>query len=126
LWLRISIAPFETAIAVIIVVQALIATFGWGAIADPVAALLPPWQAAAFNIAYLAAGLTMLTGLFWPRGDVEGAGLVLLGSLTIARGIMYGTLLGWGVDSITSLAFSLAVGLACTARIRALMLSMRR
>lgn len=97
-------------------VQAVIAFAGWG-IVDPIAVLLPEWAAYGFNVAYLVAGLALLFGVLRPRGDVEGAGLVLLGCLVIARGVMFGVLFGWGRVSFTSLAFSGAVAVACIARL---------
>lgn len=115
-WLRARVAPFEAAIAVVIVVQAVIALGGWGVL-DPMAVLLPGWLSVAFSIAYLTAGLAILAGLMVPRGDVEGAGLVLLAALVSARGVMFGALLGWGMESVTSLAFSLCVAVACIARL---------
>lgn len=116
IWPRAGVAPFELAIAVIIVVQAVIAFGGWGAfnVAD---VLLPGWLSATFNGAYLLSGLAIIAGLCWPRGDIEGAGLVLLAATVVARGIMFGALLGWGFQSVTSLAFSFCVAGACAARI---------
>lgn len=116
LGLRVLAAPFQAAIAVIIIVQAITALGGWGLI-NPIDALLPGWLAIAFSAAYLLAGLCWLAGLLLPRGDVEGFGLWLLGGTVIARGLMFGVLLGWRVESITSLAFSLCLASACAARI---------
>ncbi|HEX6686428.1 MAG TPA: hypothetical protein VF062_26890 [Candidatus Limnocylindrales bacterium] len=124
LWGRICLAPFESAIAALIVAQAVIAVAGVGLV-DPVETLLPDWLATGFNVAYLAAGLLLLFGVLRPRGDVEGAGLVLLACLVIGRGFLFGTLLGWGLQSITSLAFSTVVAVACVARIHLLVRSGR-
>lgn len=115
-WLRARVAPFEAAIAVIIVVQAVIAFAGWGVI-DPIDALLPDWLGPVFNGAYLLSGLAIIVGLLWPRGDIEGAGLVLLGATITARGIMFGAFFGWGVAAVSSLAFSLCVAAACAMRV---------
>jgi len=113
------LAPFEAAIAGIIVVQAVIALGGWGLV-DPTSAHLPDWLAVAFNTAYLLAGLAILAGLILPRGDLEGAGLVLLSAVVLARSILFGQLLGWQLRAVTSVAFGLFVAAAALARIAVL------
>jgi hypothetical protein len=115
-WSQVRLAPFEAAIAAIIVVQAIVAFGRWG-IVDPTTTLLPNWMTVLFNTLYLVAGALILTGLLWPRGDVEGAGLVLLAGTVMARGIMFGQLLGWQVRAVTSIAFALFVASAAVARI---------
>lgn len=119
LWLRIRLAPFESAIAVVIIVQAVTGLAGVGRL-DPIGAVLPGWATVGFQLAYLAAGLLLLFGVLRPRGDIEGAGLVLLGCVVLARGLMFGVLLGWGWQATTALAFSLAIAVACVARLHLL------
>lgn len=124
LWLRVSLAPFRAAIAAIIVVQAVIALGGWGLV-DPINVLLPEWLATGFNLAYLLAGAALLFGILWPRGDVEAASLVLLCCTISARGVMFGALLGWGLQSISSLAFSACIAVGCAARVHLIVRSAR-
>ena len=118
-WLRVRLAPFEAAIAAIVVVQAVVVFGGWGigGLVDPLGQLLPEWLAMVWNTSYLVAGLAILGGLLWPRGDVEGAGLILLTAVIVARSIMFGQLLGWGVHALTSVAFGVFVAAAALARI---------
>lgn len=116
---KIRAAPFEAAVAAVIVVQAVIAFGSWG-IVDPVSQLLPGWLTVAFNVLYLIAGVAILAGLILSRGDVEGAGLVLLSSIVMARGVMFGQLLGWDIKAVTSLAFAVFVAAAAVLRIAVL------
>lgn len=112
--------PFEIAFAGIIISQGGILLAG-GSLIDPVNALLPDWMAVAFQIGYVFAGLITLIGILLPRGDVEGAGLVLLGAILLARGILFGQFLGWDIQSVTSLTFSVFLAGACLARLALLM-----
>jgi hypothetical protein len=115
-WFRLRSAPFEAAIAAIVVVQAAVSLAGWGVV-DPLGELLPAWLGVAFGVSYLTSGAGILLGLMWPRGDVEGAALVLLVSALMVRALLYGQLLGWGPDAITSVAFSLFLSAGAALRL---------
>jgi hypothetical protein len=119
--IHVRLQPFETAFAAIVVSQGLI-TLSGSAIVDPSAELLTHWMALAYNVAYTLAGVAILIGLIWPRGDVEGGGLVLLGLLLVARAILFGQALGWGARAVTSLTFALFLAFACGLRFGVLLL----
>jgi hypothetical protein len=114
--LRTLAAPVQVAVAAIIAVQAVIALGGWGLV-DPIGMLLPSWLATTFNVAYLVAGVAWLLGMLLARWNVEAFGLALLSTAITARGVMFGALLGWGLESISSLVFSWGLALAFVARI---------
>lgn len=114
--LRVWLQPFEIAFVLIIVIQGVISLIG-DALIDPTNALLPSWMAKSFQGGYIFAGVVILIGILLPRGDVEGAGLILLGLDLLARAVMFGQYLGWGWQSVTSLAFSVLLALACLARL---------
>jgi hypothetical protein len=113
---QVRLAPFEAAIALLIVVQSVIA-FGEWSVVDPIAVLLPTWLRLTFNASYGIAGLLILAGMVWWRGDVEGAGLILFAATVAARGFLFGYLFDWSAQSVTSLAFSLVFAGAALARI---------
>jgi len=110
------IQPFETAIAALIVCQGIIALTG-GNLVDPGNALLPQWLAIAIQCTYSLAGLVMLIGLSIPRGDVEGAGLILLSTGLVGRALLFGVYLGWDSRALTALLFSALLACACAARL---------
>jgi hypothetical protein len=116
LLVRASIGPFEGAIAAIIIVQGVVSLGGWG-ILDPFSAYLPHWLHVTFSVVYLLSGLGITAGLLLPRGDVEGAGLVLLLAAQAARGIMYGAYLKWAVAAVVPSAFSGCIVIASLLRL---------
>jgi hypothetical protein len=116
-WLRgLWQAPFEVAIAALVVAQATLGIFDWGG-RNPTDVLLPGWLEIGFDICYLIAGLAIIAGVFRFRGDIEGAGLVLLSFILVGRGLAYGYVLDWAPRTIITLAFSGLVVTACSIRI---------
>lgn len=107
---------FEAAFGFLLVSSGLTTLMGWSAL-DPFELVLPYWLLFVFNICYTLSGVAIILGLFFHRGDVEGSGLVMLVPLLIARGILFGFLLGWGADAIVSLVFSFVFSAACLGRI---------
>lgn len=114
-WARAQLQPFETALALVIVVQGVVALLG-ARTTDPLSEQLPDWLLVTFLGGYTLAGLAILFGLFRPRGDVEGGGLVLLALLLVARAILFVKYLGWGPQAAGSLAFSVCFVGACALR----------
>lgn len=113
---RLLLQAFEIAFSLLFIVSGSLTLTGLST-PEPLEILLPVWLYYLMSSCYLIAGTSMFVGVLWPRGDIEGAGLALLIPLLTGRAILFGQLLGWGLDAIVSLTFSVVFSLACAARI---------
>lgn len=107
---------FEAAFGVLLFVGGVTTMLSWQEL-DPFEQTIPYWLLILFNVLYSLSGLSMTLGLIIGRGNVEAAGLFLLMPLLVGRALLYGHLLGWGVDSILSLVFSFIFTAACAGRL---------
>jgi hypothetical protein len=94
-WRRVTIVPFEAAVALLLIASGAAALCGFGLV-DPIGALLPGWEALALNIMTVAAGGLVLAGVAGASAASEAAGLVMLAAVVVCRFILYGRYLGYG------------------------------
>lgn len=98
---RLMVVPFETAIAILLIISGAVGLAHYGII-DPIAALLPAWEAAALNIMAIFAGGLMTTGMGGSLKRPELSGLLLLLGVVICRFILFGYYLGFGENFVTT------------------------
>jgi hypothetical protein len=113
---RLSVTPFETAIAWLLIVSGVASALNFGVI-DPVSALLPGWEAAALSVMSAVTGGLMLAGAGIPHRGAETAGLVLLCGVVLARFLLYGFYLGFGSNFAVTGVFDVAIVWAAAARL---------
>ncbi len=90
---RASLAPFESAIAILLMISGLIVIGNFGP-PDPIALILPVWEAYVLAGVFIATGIFILAGIALNNVGVEAAGLLLLVASLISRLILYGYYLG--------------------------------
>lgn len=112
---RMTIAPFEMAIAIFLVISGVSGLFHYGVI-DPLAILIPMWEEIALNCLAIISGLCMLFGVAIDSGRFEAAGLFFLNGALISRFILYGHYLGYGNNFIQTGIFDLVVVIASLIR----------
>lgn len=113
---RHAIVPFETAIALLLIVSGIAGVAHVGII-DPVSALLPSWEAAALNWMAVVTGMLMGAGVGLAARGSEMAGLLFLLAVILCRLILYGYYLGAHADFATTAVFDSAVIWAAVARL---------
>jgi len=113
---RLAVAPFEAAVAALLVISGVAALAGYGLI-DPVAALLPPWEATALSAMSVTAGALMLAGTGVPSRGAETAGLLFLIAVILSRFLLFGAYLGFGSRFAVTGVFDAAVIWAAAARL---------
>ncbi|HEY2455584.1 MAG TPA: hypothetical protein VGI71_23815 [Scandinavium sp.] len=92
-----TIAPFETAIAVLLIISGIAQIAHWGS-TDVVLDALPFWEADIFNVVTVIAGVMIATGVMTAVRRIEMAGLLLVLAVFASRFILFGDLFGF-VDS---------------------------
>lgn len=112
---RISIVPFEVAIAFYALFSGVASIAHFGVI-DPLAALLPHWEALFLNIATLISGVFMVAGVSSGISRIEQAGLFFLDGILISRFLLYGHYLHYGPNFFVTGLFTLALLAASVAR----------
>lgn len=114
---RITIVPFETAVAVL-----LIASGGAGlahvGVIDPVGALLPHWESLALYAMTIFTGGLMVAGIATAARRIEMAGLLFLLAVITDRFILYGYYLGFHADFAVNGIFDTATVWAALTRHR--------
>lgn len=75
---RLTVLPFEAAVALSSVWGGLAAMFGLTSTGQAFGTALPPNMTIAFNLLYVLSGAAILLGLGWGYRNLEGCGLVLL------------------------------------------------
>lgn len=113
---RLTIAPFEVAIAALLVISGFTSIMHFGII-DPVSALLPAWEGAILNLVSILSGLLMLLGLMTGRGNVERSGLYFLMAVIVSRFLLFGHFFHYGENFIQTGIFDLTIIWAAVARI---------
>jgi len=113
---RLAVAPFEAAIAALLMISGLAALAGAGLI-DPVTALLPPWESAALSGMSVATGILMLAGAAVPHRGAEAGGLLFLIAVLLSRFLLFGAYLGFGLNFAVTGVFDGAVIWAALARL---------
>jgi heme/copper-type cytochrome/quinol oxidase subunit 3 len=101
---RLGIIPFQTAIAILLVISGLISLTGYGD-TDPFSLLLPVWEVVALAVSSVLSGVAVLAGLALPHRGSESAGLILLVAVILSRFLLYGQLLGYGPSFIVTGVF---------------------
>ncbi|HEY5990766.1 MAG TPA: hypothetical protein VIV12_30880 [Streptosporangiaceae bacterium] len=113
---RLVIAPFESAIAALLIISGAAQLLNAGLI-DPVRALLPPWEATALSGLSIGTGLMMMAGSAAASKGAEIAGLLLLIAVITCRFLLYGVYLGFGSGFVVTGVFDTAVVAAALARL---------
>ena len=114
---RLALAPFETLIALLAIVTAVVSLLEVGGVAaNPYDAVLPHWAADTFQAGYLLSGLLLLAGIGAARADVESAGLVVIAAAQATRAIVNVALIGAAVG-VVSVVFAVLVVGACGTRL---------
>jgi len=114
---RAGIVPFESAIAVLLVVSGAAALAGAGLV-DPVADLLPGWEAVSLSALSIAAGVLMLAGVAGDAWRFEVPGLGLLAGVIMARFLLFGYFFGYGESFLVTGVFDGAIVAAAVSRFR--------
>lgn len=113
---RLSVTPFETAIAALLVISGVASALHYGVI-DPVTALLPGWEAVLLSVMSAVTGLLMIAGSAVPHRGSETAGLLFLAAVIASRFLLYGYYLGFGVNFAVTGVFDSALVWAAAARL---------
>jgi len=109
---RLTVTPFETAVALLLVSTAA-ASIAHVGVFDPVDSLLPKPEAFALNVWAIITGFLMVTGAALGARGPEIAGLLFLIGVVVNRFILYGYYLGFGVNfMVTGIFYSAVVGAA--------------
>jgi hypothetical protein len=107
---RLAVVPFEAAIAALLAVYGVAALAGYGII-DPVAALLPAWEATALSVMSVATGVLITAGT---------AGLLFLVAVIACRFLLFGYYLGYGSQFVTTGVFDTGLVWAAGTRLSAI------
>lgn len=113
---RLSVTPFETAIALLLIISGVASGLHLGLI-DPVFALLPGWEAVLLSAMSGVTGALLLAGSGIPHRGAETAGLVLLTCVILSRFLLYGYYLGFGASFAVTGIFDTALIWAAVARL---------
>lgn len=113
---RLAVTPFETAIALLLVVSGVAALLHFGLI-DPVAALLPSWESAALSAMSIMTGGLLIAGAGVPHRGAEAAGLLFLTAVVLSRFLLFGFYLGFGKSFAVTGVFDAALVWAAVARL---------
>jgi hypothetical protein len=92
---RLGVAPFECAIAGLLIVFGASTIFRWGTV-NPADALLPAWETYVLAGCFAVSGALILAGVAVPSLPAETAGLLMLCATLICRLILYAVYLGPG------------------------------
>jgi hypothetical protein len=118
---RLSLVPFEGAIAFLVMVQGTMGLLGVGPTLD----IVPPWARTLLLILYMVGGLGILIGILFARGDVEAAGLIFLASALAARSYLIALDFGWSLNGVVTVTFGVVFVAACVTRFRNLVVGGR-
>jgi hypothetical protein len=116
---RLAVVPFEAAIAALLAVYGVAALAGYGII-DPVAALLPAWEATALSVMSVATGVLITAGTAVPHRGAETAGLLFLVAVIACRFLLFGYYLGYGSQFVTTGVFDTGLVWAAGTRLSAI------
>lgn len=114
---RLSIVPFEVAIALYAIFGGIAGLAMFGPI-DPLTALLPMWEADALNILSLLTGLLMTIGISLGQSKIEQAGLLFLDGVLLSRFILYGHYFHYNTSFFVTGFFTAALLFASLVRSR--------
>lgn len=103
---RITVLPFESAIALASVWGGVASLFGLTTAGQAFGTALPPNMATAFNLLYIISGLSILFGLGWGYRNLEACGLVLLLTSLTVRSIALAVTFGAAPSIATMLVQS--------------------
>ena len=114
---RLAVAPFEAAIAALLIISGIAALAGYG-LTDPVSALLPGWEAVTLSAVSAGTGGLMTGGIASGQRGAETAGLLLLTGVIGSRFLLYGAYLGFGSRFAVTGVFDAAIIWAAVTRLR--------
>lgn len=114
--LRVATVPFETSIALLLVISGIAQLSNW-VTQDPMRAVLPFWEIEVINCLTLISGVFMIVGLGIAWRKVELAGLMFLLAVFAIRLLLFAVYFGINKDFAVSLVFDAAVLWAAIARI---------
>lgn len=84
---RLTVLPFESAIAVASIWGGLSSLFGLTSAGQAFGNALPPLMVTLFNLLYILSGLSIVFGLGWGYRNLEACGLILLLTSLAVRSI---------------------------------------
>ena len=113
---RLGILPFETAIALLLIISGVAQLTHVGLI-DPVGVLLPAWEAMAFGWVTIGTGLQMMGGMAIASRRAEMAGLLLLIAVISSRFLAYAIYLGFDTRFVVTGVFDAAIIWAAITRL---------
>lgn len=103
---RITVLPFEGAIALASVWGGVASLFGLTTAGQAFGTALPANMATAFNLLYIISGLAILFGLGWGYRNLEACGLILLLTSLTVRSIALAVTFGVAPSIVTMLVQS--------------------
>lgn len=115
---RLTVLPFEAAIALASVWGGLASLFGLTTTGQAFGTALPPNMATAFNLLYIISGLAILHGLGWGYRNLEACGLILLLTSLTVRSIALAVTFGPVPSIATMLVQAVIFAVATIMRLR--------
>lgn len=115
---RLTVLPFEAAIALASVWGGLASLFGLTISGQAFGTALPPNMATAFNLLYIISGLAILFGLGWGYRNLEACGLILLLTSLTVRSIALAVTFGLAPSIATMLVQAAIFAVATIIRLR--------
>lgn len=116
-FLRQSRHSFETMFGFFCVWASLTAFLNFGITANAFTQVIGPVAATLFNIVYLLAGIAIYFGIGFGKGNIEGAGLILLAASLLVRVLASAWLLGWNPITINGHVLNAAIVVGCGVRL---------
>lgn len=120
-WARVNTLPFETLLALLAVFSCIFGLLHVTSSTNTLDAALGEPLTVAFEIGYGVAGLLMLAGLGFGKGNLEAAGLIMLGSNGLVRFLALWAVVGFTSGVAMALFFYLLIVGACVARLRSIL-----
>lgn len=115
---RLCVLPFEVAMAVLVFFSGMASLLHLSTTVDALTQSFPGWLVVALNVMYCLSGLTMFAGIGTARRDLEGSGVVLLGSAVVVRFIAVVASSGFIAPVFVQLMFYAGVVTACGIRLK--------
>jgi hypothetical protein len=117
---RLSVVPFESAIAVLVMYSGAVGLLRFGANSDPLTLQLPALLLTWTLGLYLVAGFALFLGVGLPHRGLEAFGLVVVGASLLIRTAALVTLVGLTAPVFNAIVTNAVFLLACLVRNRGL------
>ena len=116
-FVRQSQHSFEVVIAFWCVYSGVTSLFNFGIVSNVITNALGTFAAAAFNILFVISGVAIYYGIGRSRGNVEGAGVILLAMSLLVRSLATGWVLGLSPVIFNSYILNGTLIVACMVRL---------